>query len=404
MTTSPASLIAPHGGSLVERLAEPSTHDAQLEAARSLAQIQIGARELSDIRLLGTGALSPLDGFMTEERYHHVVNEMRLEDGLPWTIPITLSVDPIAYRSLRHARQVALVYQDEIVATLDVHDIYQPNKAHEAVHVYRTDDPAHPGVNVLFQAGEYYLGGPITVFKTAYDHLELSEYQLSPRQTRQAFHERGWKSVVAFQTRNPIHRAHEYLQKCALEMVDGLIVHPLAGETKSDDLDAATRFACYERILSDYYPSNRILLAAFPASMRYAGPREAVFHALCRKNYGCTHFIVGRDHAGVGDYYGTYDAQAIFDAFEPNEIGILPLKFEHAFYCTVCAGMASSKTCPHESSHHVFLSGTKVRQMVRSGFAPPPEFTRPEVADILIRAHANTEVAAAQSGGGADAQ
>lgn len=402
MTTTPASLIAPHGGVLVERLASPSTHDTRLEAARTLPQVHIGARELSDLRLLGSGALSPLDGFMTEDRYNHVVNEMRLETGLVWTIPITLAVDHLTYRSMRNAAQVALVYAGTIVATLDVRDAYQPNKAHEALNVYRTDDPAHPGVNVLFESGEHYLGGPVTVFHSAYEQIDLSEYQLTPRQTREAFQARGWKSVVAFQTRNPIHRAHEYLQKCALETVDGLLIHPLAGETKSDDLDAATRFQCYERILSDYYPSERVMLSAFPASMRYAGPREAIFHALCRQNYGCTHFIVGRDHAGVGDYYGTYDAQAIFDTFEPSEIGILPLKFEHAFYCTACAGMASSKTCPHDQSHHVFLSGTKVRQMVRSGFAPPPEFTRPEVAEILIRAHSESELAAAKPGGAAD--
>lgn len=398
MTTS-VSLIPPHGGSLIERLAPPSVHDRAYEEAHALPRIVIDARVLSDLRLLGNGALSPLDGFMTGKRYNSVVRDMRLENDLVWSMPITLPIDSVAYAGLAGAERVSLVCDGVIVATLEIHDVFEPAKIDEALKVYGTDDPAHPGVKVLFEQGDLYLGGPVTVFQSAYDHQELAEYQLSPKEVRAAIAERGWRSVVAFQTRNPIHRAHEYLQKCALEMVDGLLIHPLVGQTKADDVDAHTRFACYETLLSVYYPAERVLLSAFPASMRYAGPREALFHAICRKNYGCTHFIVGRDHAGVGNYYGTYDAQKIFDGFGPEEIGIVPLKFEHAFYCDACQGMASAKTCPHSLDHHLFLSGTKVREMLQSGQVPPPEFTRPEVARILIQ---SAQAGATTAGGAID--
>lgn len=393
------SLIPPHGGTLVERLAPPPDHDRLLAEAERLPKVSIGARELSDLKLLGNGAYSPLAGFMGRRRYESVVAEMRLEDGLVWSLPITLAVDSVTYRDLGGADRIALCYRGTVVATLDVEEAFVPDKVREAVRVYGTDDPAHPGVYVLYQSGEHYLGGPVTVFRTAYRFGPLQSAELSPRQTREAFAQRGWRTVVAFQTRNPIHRAHEYLQKCALEIVDGLLIHPLVGETKSDDLDASTRFLCYEKIVAHYFPPERVMLSAFPASMRYAGPREAVFHALCRRNYGCTHFIVGRDHAGVGNYYGTYDAQLIFDRFRPEEIGITPLKFEHAFYCRACAGMASAKTCPHGRENHVILSGTAVREMIRRGEAPPPEFTRPEVAEILLKAHAERLAAPALGGG-----
>ena len=382
----PHSLIAPHGGTLNERLAPPELERRLLTEVDSLPAVHVDKRTLSDLKLLAVGALSPLEGFMTRQRYLSVVREMRLETGLVWTIPITLPVDDVVLKTIGRADRVALVHGGQVVAVMDVEDAYQPNQVEEALRVYGVDEPAHPGVKAVYERGDHYLGGPVIVFEAALRMGELLEYQLTPRETRAIFAERGWKTVVAFQTRNPIHRAHEYLQKCALEMVDGLLIHPLVGETKADDLDAATRFRCYERVIEGYYPAERVVLAAFPASMRYAGPREAVFHALCRKNYGCTHFIVGRDHAGVGNYYGTYDAQRIFDSFDPGEIGIQPLKFEHAFYCRACDGMASLKTCPHSSDEHVILSGTKVREMLRMGIMPPPEFSRPEVARILIEA------------------
>lgn len=390
-TPLPNVPIAPHGGKLVERLAPSQPHDDLLREATTLRSIRVDDRTLSDLRLFGTGALSPLDGFMDRVRYRSVLKKMRLENGLPWTIPINLPVDIVTLKEIEGARKIALNYNGRAVAVLEITDVFQPNKVEEALDVYGVDAPAHPGVKVLYEQGETYLAGPVTLFRSAFADGELTEYQLTPRETRTHFNERGWKTVVAFQTRNPIHRAHEYLQKCALEMVDGLLVHPLVGKTKDDDIDARIRFLCYERLLSAYYPQERVLLSAFPASMRYAGPREAVFHAICRKNYGCTHFIVGRDHAGVGNYYGTYDAQKIFDLFTPVELGIQPLKFEHAFYCTRCNGMTSKKTCPHPDEAHVFLSGTKVREMVSNGQAPPPEFTRPEIAEILIGEHAQRE-------------
>ena len=387
------SLIAPHGGTLNERLASPALAGRLLDEAHRLPKVEIDKRALSDLVLLAVGALSPLDGFMTRRRYLSVVREMRLENGLVWTIPITLPVDDVVRKRIGTADRVALVHRGETVAVMDVEDAFQPDKVDEALNVYGVDEPSHPGVNALYERGDHYLGGPVVVFEAALRFGELRHYQLTPRETRGLFQSRGWKSVVAFQTRNPIHRAHEYLQKCALEMVDGLLIHPLVGETKADDLDASIRFRCYERIIDLYYPQERVALAAFPASMRYAGPREAVFHALCRQNYGCTHFIVGRDHAGVGNYYGTYEAQAIFDRFSKDEIGIQPLKFENAFYCRACDGMATAKTCPHPDAERVSLSGTKVREMLRRGEMPPAEFTRPEVARILVEAHQSAQPA-----------
>ena len=386
LASPPHSLVPPHGGTLNERLAPPALKDRLEAEIHSLPSIPVDKRTLSDLKLFAVGALSPLKGFMTRRRFLSVVRDMRLETGLVWSIPITLPIDDVVLKEIGKADRVALVYEGRAVAVMDIEDAFQPNKVEEAINVYGVDEPSHPGVKAVYERGDHYLGGPVTVFDSVLQIGELLHYQLTPRETRALFAERGWKTVVAFQTRNPIHRAHEYLQKCALEMVDGLFIHPLVGETKSDDLDALTRFRCYERIIEAYYPTERVALAAFPASMRYAGPREAIFHALCRKNYGCTHFIVGRDHAGVGNYYGTYDAQEIFDRFDPDEIGIQPLKFEHAFYCRTCDGMASGKTCPHPSEDHVILSGTKVRQMLREGVLPPPQFSRPEIAQILIEA------------------
>lgn len=398
-STVSSSPIPPHGGALVERLVAPQQREELVREAAKLPQLPIDRRVLSDVRMLGIGAYSPLEGFMRQEEYDRVVWDMRLPSGLVWPIPITLAIGAVEAHDLNGAQRAALTYRGRPVAIIEIADIYQPDKRIEARQVYGVDDPRHPGVRAVYEQGEFYLGGPVHVIDLALDlEGELAPYFLSPKETRQFFHERGWRSIVAFQTRNPIHRAHEYLQKCALELVDGLLVHPLAGATKEDDIDVTTRFACYKKLLEDYYPAERILLAAFPASMRYAGPREAVFHALCRQNYGCTHMIVGRDHAGVGDYYGTYDAQKIFERFSPGEIGIQPLPFEHAFFCTACQGMATRRTCPHDDSRHVILSGTKVRQMLQNGKMPPPEFTRPEIADILMRAQV-TDLSAAPAGG-----
>ncbi len=368
-------LIEPHGGKLVDRTGP------RPDGIERLEQIPLTSRELSDLDMIASGALSPLEGFMNRHDYERVVEDMRLARGLPWALPVCLAVD-------RAPDGEQVVLTDEAgtpVAMLEVDEAYEYDKEREAEHCFRTIDDDHPGVARLYQQKALYLAGRVTVFERA--EPSFPEIAIDPAETRATFAERGWRRVVGFQTRNPIHRAHEYLTKVALETVDGLLIHPLVGDTKSDDVPAATRVDCYRILVDKYYPAERVLVAAFPAAMRYAGPREAIWHAICRKNYGCSHFIVGRDHAGVGDYYGTYDAQLIFDEFEPHELGIEPMFFEHAFYCRVCGSMATPKTCPHGGDDHVFLSGTKVRELLANGELPPVEFTRPEVAEVLIQAY-----------------
>jgi sulfate adenylyltransferase len=374
-TTQTQDLIQPHGGKLIDRTGERPDGVDQLE------QIPLTSRELSDLDMLATGALSPLEGFMGRQDYARVVEEMRLESGLPWSLPVCLAVDEAP-----NGDEVALTDESgRALAVLEVDEVYEYDREREAERCFGTTEDAHPGVARLYAQKPHYLAGRVTVF----ERLEppFPELALDPAETRSAFAERGWRRVVGFQTRNPIHRAHEYLTKVALETVDGLLIHPLVGETKSDDVPAATRVECYGVLVSSYYPQDRVVVAAFPAAMRYAGPREAIWHAICRKNFGCSHFIVGRDHAGVGDYYGTYDAQLIFDEFEPHELGIEPMFFEHAFFCRKCGQMATPKTCPHSGDDHVFLSGTKVREMLGKGELPPAEFSRPEVAEVLISAY-----------------
>jgi len=368
-------LIRPHGGDLVDRAGErPDDLD-------TLEVVTLASRELSDLDMIASGALSPLEGFMDKADYESVLEDMRLANGLPWAIPVCLAVDEAP-----KGDRVALATEDgRKVAVLEVGHVYPCATETEAQQVFRTTDEAHPGVARLYGQKPNYLSGRVTVFDRP--DPQFPELALDPRDTRAAFAERGWRRVVGFQTRNPIHRAHEYLTKVALETVDGLLVHPLVGDTKGDDVPADVRVDCYRRLLADYYPEDRVLLSAFPAAMRYAGPREAIWHAICRKNYGCSHFIVGRDHAGVGDYYGTYDAQLIFDEFEPHELDIEPMFFEHSFWCRACGSMASAKTCPHDKEQHVFLSGTKVRELLGNGEVPPTEFTRPEVAAVLIEAY-----------------
>lgn len=382
--------IAPHGGTLINRFA-PDAQRADLQAeARSLPQLPLDARQISDLELIATGAASPLTGFMNQADYQSVVRSRHLANGLPWTIPVTLAVTDAQADSARPGSRVALTDEaGNILAVLSVEDSYRYDKQQEAHQVYRTADEAHPGVAALYAQPDTLLGGSVEVVALP-PHTDFPEYYLTPAQTRAYFAEKGWKTVVGFQTRNPVHRAHEYLQKVALEMVDGLLLHPLVGQTKGDDIPADVRMKCYRVLLDNYYPLDRTLLSVNPAAMRYAGPSEAIFHAIIRKNYGCTHFIVGRDHAGVGNYYGTYDAQQIFDEFDPAAIGIIPLKFEHTFWCSRCEGMASSKTCPHGPEDRISLSGTKVRDMLRAGEVPPMEFTRPEVAQILIDAMRQT--------------
>jgi sulfate adenylyltransferase len=379
--------ITPHGGGELVDLKVPEGERSRLRSyAEKLPSVPLNARDLADLEMLATGAFSPLTGFMDESDYLRSRDEMRLTSGAPWSIPITLGVEEALAQGLDRGQDVALTSEDgNRLALLKLAEIYKVDRKREAEAVFGTADEAHPGVKNVLSMPSWCAAGRVMLFEDVPGRTFL-QYPREPRQTRAQFRANGWKKIVAFQTRNPTHRAHEYIQKAALEICDGLMLHPLVGETKGDDVPAAVRMETYELLLKLYYPQGRAVLAVMPAHMRYGGPREAILHAIVRRNYGCTHFIVGRDHAGVGNYYGSYDAQKIFDRFEPAEVGITPLTFENTFYCRKCASMASYKTCPHTDDDRLLLSGTKVREMLRRGELPPPEFTRPELAAILVRA------------------
>lgn len=353
---------------------------ASARAEAGLA-LKLSARQASDFELLANGGFAPLRGFMGGDDWQSVCDTMRLASGEYWSIPITLAADlecgPGDVIELAAPNGKAL-------GRLNVSEVFERDAREEAEKVYGTTDDAHPGVAAIYREGDRCLAGEIEADALP-DHEDAFQRRyLTPEESRKAFADRGWKRVVAFQTRNPIHRAHEYLTKAALEVSDGLFLHPLIGETKPGDIPADVRMRCYEVLIEKYYPQDRVILGVNPSKMHYAGPREAVLHAIIRRNYGATHFIVGRDHAGVGDYYGTYDAQRIFDDIDVGELGIEPLFFEHTFWCHACEGMASNKTCPHDDSEHLILSGTKVREMLANGEKPPHEFSRDEVAEILI--------------------
>ena len=375
---------APVGGILVNRVLDESDANQLKSRASGYPAISVSPAEVWDLKLIAIGGYSPLTGFMKQEDYASVIARGRLKDGNPWTVPITLSVDDATKDALKVGAPAALRDEDgNLLGEIHVSGIYPRQFKEEAEGVFSTSDEKHPGVERIKQAGQWLVAGDVNVLPETLPADEQGmEYR--PAAVRAEIEKRGWKNVVAFQTRNPIHRAHEHLIRVAMETADGLLIHPLVGETKKGDIPAATRMDCYQVLIEKYFVKDRTHLSVMPAAMRYAGPREAILHALVRKNYGCTHFIVGRDHAGVGNYYGTYDAQNIFDGLDAKNLGIRPLKFEHAAWCKLCEGMTSSKTCPHGGEHKIFLSGTKVREMLAAGQRPPMEFSRPEVADALM--------------------
>lgn len=375
--------ITPHGGRLINRLLEGEEKEKALAGTKGMKRMELTPWEVSDLEMIAVGAFSPLEGFMCKKDFETVVDTMRLSSGLPWSLPVVLSARGEEAKSFKEGEDIALEDGSHtVLAILRLEEKYHYDKEKTALEVYGTQEDKHPGVKRLYESGDTLLGGKISMVDRP-RHTDFLKHRMDPSETRELFHKKGWRRIVGFQTRNPVHRAHEYIQKCALEVVDGLLLHPLVGETKGDDIPAQVRMRCYEVLLEKYYPRDRVVLSVFPASMRYAGPREAIFHALVRKNYGCTHFIVGRDHAGVGSYYGSFDAHYIFDEFEPEEIGITPLFFDYTFYCKECFGMASYKTCPHDSANHVSLSGTELRKQLKEGKVPPPSFTRAEIAKIL---------------------
>lgn len=379
-------LITPHGGQLVNR----EIDDAELKSSlEQQYKIKLGFRQLIDFYSIATGILSPLEGFMTSDDYNSVINNMTLNNGLPWSIPITLSVDDKQSQNIKEGDTVTLTDENNnIVGLIQVAEKFSFDKFKEAQSVYLTTDEKHPGVGAVYEMHNTLIGGKINYFKDSITKIFL-EYNRTPAEVRKIFIDKGWRTVAAFQTRNPVHRAHEYIQKCAMEIVDGLLLHPIVGETKRDDIPSDVRMRCYEVLLENYYPENTVLLSVLMANMRYAGPKEAIFHSIMRKNFGCSHFIIGRDHAGVGNYYGTYDAQKIFDNVDMEKLEIQPLFFDHTFYCKKCEQMVSIKTCPHPSDKHVIFSGTKVREMLFNGQLPPKEFSRSEVAQILIESVQN---------------
>jgi sulfate adenylyltransferase len=381
-----SQLVPPHGGVLKPLLRHKADLGAENEQLTQAPIIKLNSRETSDLIMLGIGAFSPLVGFMTQADYLRVVEEMHLADGTLWPIPITLSVSQEQAKSLNVGEKVALVDEEssELMGSMTIEEKFAYDKEKEARLVFRTSDQAHPGVAKLFAQQQVLIGGPVIVLSEGPYPEQFGTNYARPAETRALFQERGWHTIAAFQTRNPIHRSHEYCTKIAMEICDGVLIHPLVGKLKSDDIPADVRMKCYEVLLENYYPKERVVLKVYPMEMRYGGPREAVLHAIFRQNYGCSHLIIGRDHAGVGNYYGPFDAQKIFEEIDEGELYIKPLMIDWTFWCHKCDGMASMKTCPHGKEDRVLISGTKLREMLSQGEMPPKEFSRPEVAAILL--------------------
>jgi sulfate adenylyltransferase len=383
--------VPPHGGQLKPLLLEGEELEQEKEKARSLPAVRLTSRETSDLIMMAMGAFSPLDGFMGKDDYISVIEDMHMKDGILWPVPITLSVTDDQAGSFQLDSEIALVDEenDEVIGSMKVMEKFTYDKNLEAKHVFRTEDEAHPGVAKLLAQKEVLLAGPVKAFSEGPYPEIYGKHFGRPKETRKIFKEHGWRTIAAFQTRNPIHRSHEYCTKIALEVSDGLLIHPLVGKLKTDDIPANIRMKCYEVLMENYYPQDRVVLKVYPMEMRYAGPREAILHAIFRQNYGCSHLIVGRDHAGVGNYYGPFDAQTIFDDIDKGELHLKPLKIDWTFWCHNCDGMASLKTCPHDKEDRVLISGTDLRKMLANGKMPPKEFSRPEVVKILIDYYKN---------------
>ena len=380
-------LVPPHGGGqLTPLLLNGDELFDELEEAKSLPMVHMTSRETSDLIMMAIGAFSPLSGFMNQEDYKNVVDYMHLANGTLWPIPITLSITKNQADDISIGSHVALRDQEsgELMGSMAVTEKYDYDKNHEAKMVFRTDEESHPGVSKLFAQKDILLSGPVKVFSEGPYPKQFGQHFGRPAETRALFEEKGWNTIAAFQTRNPIHRSHEYCTKIALEVTDGLFIHPLVGKLKSGDIPADIRMKCYEVLLNNYYPEDRVILKVYPMEMRYGGPREAVLHAIFRQNYGCSHLIIGRDHAGVGNYYGPFDAQKIFTDIGIEELHIKPLNIDWTFWCHKCDGMASMKTCPHSKEDRVLISGTDLRKQLSEGQHPPKEFSRPEVAEILM--------------------
>lgn len=383
MTARP---VPAHGGRLVPLLISNDERAEAMAEARTLPQARLSSREMSDLIMLAMGAFSPLEGFTVKADYENILANMHLKDDTLWPIPITLSISREAADKIKEGQRIALLSSDnnEVMASMLVEEIYTYNKQEEAIQIFGTDDDQHPGVQKIYEQGDVYLGGPVKIFSEGEYPERFAEFA-RPAETRAIFAERGWTTIAAFQTRNPLHRSHEYLTKIALEVCDGLLIHPIVGKLKEGDIPAEVRMECYKVLIDNYYPKDRVVLKVYPMEMRYGGPREAILHAIIRQNFGCSHLIIGRDHAGVGSYYGPFDAQKIFDEINPRDLYIRPLKLDPTFWCQKCGSMASPKTCPHGKEDHLSISGTKLREMLTRGERPPEQFSRKEVTDILIK-------------------